>query len=166
MQGNRTFWQGSWLRQSSQEWLFRSILNENEKIQVLFVSFVLLWLCLFLQTNCSEELGIPTPSFCLVLLPTVNYRNTTDSLSLLYTAVTQSPKDLSPMGFSREDYWSGLEIYPRGSSRPRNWTQGSCIAGRFFTIWTTREALIWFHTYTKSSQQPSIESFKRNTPKS
>ena len=28
----------------------------------------------------------------------------------------------------------------RGSSPPRDWTQVSCIAGSFFTIWTTREA--------------------------
>ena len=28
----------------------------------------------------------------------------------------------------------------RGSSRPRDWTQVSHIAGRFFTIWATREA--------------------------
>ena len=27
----------------------------------------------------------------------------------------------------------------RGSSLPRDWTQVSCIAGRFFTIWATRE---------------------------
>ena len=30
--------------------------------------------------------------------------------------------------------------FSRGSSQPRNWTQVSCIAGRFF-IWATREAL-------------------------
>ena len=29
----------------------------------------------------------------------------------------------------------------KGSSQPRDWTQVSCIAGRFFTIWATREAL-------------------------
>ena len=28
----------------------------------------------------------------------------------------------------------------RGSSQPRDQTQVSCIAGRFFTIWATREA--------------------------
>ena len=28
----------------------------------------------------------------------------------------------------------------RGSSQPRDWTEVSCIAGRFFTIWATREA--------------------------
>ena len=32
--------------------------------------------------------------------------------------------------------------FSRGSSRPRNGTWVSCIAGRFFTIWATREAPI------------------------
>ena len=31
--------------------------------------------------------------------------------------------------------------FSRGSSQPRDWTQVSCIEGRFFTIWATREAL-------------------------
>ena len=30
--------------------------------------------------------------------------------------------------------------FSRGSSRPRDQTQVSCIAGRFFTNWDTREA--------------------------
>ena len=30
--------------------------------------------------------------------------------------------------------------FSRGSSQPRDWTQVSCIAGRFFTSWVTREA--------------------------
>ena len=38
----------------------------------------------------------------------------------------------------------------RGSSRPRNWTRVSCIAGGFFTSWTTREAL----TITRCLQTP------------
>ena len=28
----------------------------------------------------------------------------------------------------------------RGSSQPRDWTQVSCTAGRFFSVWATREA--------------------------
>ena len=31
--------------------------------------------------------------------------------------------------------------FSRGSSRPRNWTRVSCIAGGFFTNWAMREAL-------------------------
>ena len=30
--------------------------------------------------------------------------------------------------------------FSRGSSQPRGRTQASCIAGRFFTSWATREA--------------------------
>ena len=32
----------------------------------------------------------------------------------------------------------------RGSSQSRNWTQVSCIAGRFFTVWATREAHVYW----------------------
>ena len=45
---------------------------------------------------------------------------------------------LCPWGFSRQEYWSGLPFPPPGSSQPRDQTQVSCIAGRFFTIWATR----------------------------
>ena len=34
--------------------------------------------------------------------------------------------------------WVAILFY-RGSSRPRDQTQVSCIAGRFFTTWATRE---------------------------
>ena len=34
-------------------------------------------------------------------------------------------------------------LFSRGSSQPRDRTQVSHIAGRFFTIWATREALSW-----------------------
>ena len=32
--------------------------------------------------------------------------------------------------------------FSRGSSQLRDWTQASCIAGRFFTVWAIREAQI------------------------
>ena len=51
----------------------------------------------------------------------------------------QHPQVLLSMGFSRQDYWSGLPCPPPvggGSSQPRAQTHifcSSCIAGRFFT---------------------------------
>ena len=30
--------------------------------------------------------------------------------------------------------------FSRGSSQPRDWTQISCIAGKFFTSWAAKEA--------------------------
>ena len=39
--------------------------------------------------------------------------------------------------------WAAIS-FSRGSSWPRNQTQVSCISGRFFTVWATREALSLF----------------------
>ena len=46
------------------------------------------------------------------------------------------------MEFSRQEYWSGLP-FSRESSWPRDRTQVSCIAGRFFTVWATRKAQLF-----------------------
>ena len=56
------------------------------------------------------------------------------------------PMDCSPPGSSvhrilqaRILEWVAIP-FSRGSSRPRDWTRISSTAGRFFTIWVTREA--------------------------
>ena len=56
-----------------------------------------------------------------------------------WTVTSQAPLS---MGFSRQEYWSGLPLSPPPGdlSWPRDWTWVSCIAGRFFTIWAAREA--------------------------
>ena len=71
---------------------------------------------------------------------------------------TEEPGGLQSMGSLRvgHDWVTSLSLfifmlwlewvaYPfsSGSSWPRNWTRVSCIAGRFFTNGTIREALIW-----------------------
>jgi len=56
------------------------------------------------------------------------------------------PVDCSPPGYSVHGILQAIILewvtisFSRGSSQPRDWTQVSCIAGRFFTIWATREA--------------------------
>ena len=72
----------------------------------------------------------------------------------LFVAVVQSlshvrlcdPMDCSPPGSTvhgisqaRKLEWVAISS-SRGSSQPRDWTGVSCIAGRFFTSWATREA--------------------------
>ena len=47
---------------------------------------------------------------------------------------------LCPWGFSRQGNERVAISFSRGSSQPRDRTQVSSIAGRFFTIWGTREA--------------------------
>ena len=44
------------------------------------------------------------------------------------------------IGFSRQRYWVALSC-SRLSSRPRGRTRVSCIVGRSFIVWTTKEAL-------------------------
>ena len=54
-----------------------------------------------------------------------------------WTAARQAPLS---MGFSRQEYSSGLACPPPGgSSQPRARTRVSQIAGRFLTVWATRE---------------------------
>ena len=55
-----------------------------------------------------------------------------------WTVAHQAPLS---MGFSRQEYWSGLPFPSLRSSKPRDWTQVSHILGRRFTIWATREVL-------------------------
>ena len=53
-----------------------------------------------------------------------------------------SPPDFSVHGILQARILEWIAIpFTRRSSRPRDWTRVSCTAGRFFTIWTTKEAL-------------------------
>ena len=48
--------------------------------------------------------------------------------------------------------------FSRGSSRPRDWTQVSCIAGRRLTIWATRESPE--PTHRQSSKPQGVSTLK------
>ena len=54
-----------------------------------------------------------------------------------WTVAYQAPPS---MGFSRQEYWSGLLFsFSRGSSQPRDRTRVSHIPGRRFNLWATRD---------------------------
>ena len=58
------------------------------------------------------------------------------TLGTPWTVACQAPLSV---GFSRQELgWVAIS-FSRGSSRPRNWTWVSYIAGRFFTNWATGE---------------------------
>ena len=50
------------------------------------------------------------------------------------------------MGFSRQEYWSGLPFLSPGSSWPRDWTCVSCIGGQILYNSTTGEAPVRLYT--------------------
>ena len=59
-----------------------------------------------------------------------------------------NPMDCSPPGSSVHGIFQAWVLewvaisFSRGSSRPRDQTQVSCIVGRHFTVWATREATV------------------------
>ena len=54
-----------------------------------------------------------------------------DSFATPWTVAHQIPL---PMGFPKQEYWTGLPVsFSRGSSWPRDQTDISCIEGVFFT---------------------------------
>ena len=68
---------------------------------------------------------------------------------LFVTPWTEAHRAPLSLGFSRQEYWSGLAIsFSRGTSRPRDQTQVSCIAGRRFNLWATREHVWNVSIYT------------------
>ena len=66
-----------------------------------------------------------------------------ESESRLVMSVSCDPVDYTIHGIlqARILEWVAFS-FSRGSSQPRDWTQVSHIAGRFFTSWATREAQI------------------------
>ena len=54
--------------------------------------------------------------------------------------------------------------FSRGSSQPRDQTQVSCIAGRFFTSWATREASVQFSTFQLLSHVWLCDPMDCSTP--
>ena len=75
-----------------------------------------------------------TPGFSVLHYLQVKWK----SLSRVRLFVT--PWTIQCMEFSGQNTGVGSLSLSRGSSQSRDWTQVSCIAGRFFIGWVTREA--------------------------
>ena len=58
-----------------------------------------------------------------------------------WTVAQQAPLSMAILQ-ARKLEWVAMP-FSRRSSQPRDWTRVSCIAGRFFTIWATREIHIF-----------------------
>ena len=116
-----------------------------------------------LQNVCSPKLidiYIPSVSSCCLFKVKVKV-NSLSRVWLFATPWTVAYQAPLSVGFSRQEYWSGLKpsssvhgifqarvlerfavSFSRRSSQPRDQTWVSHIAGRCFTIWATREAYL------------------------
>ena len=75
------------------------------------------------------------------------------------------PMDCSLPGFSvhgtlqaRILEWVAIP-FPRASSWPRDWTPVSCITGRFFTVWITREVQLLLQTKVNPNRSIGRKGF-------
>ena len=62
-------------------------------------------------------------------------------VQLFVTPWTVACQDPLSMEYFRPENQSGFSPFSKGSSQFRDWTQASCFAGGFFTIWAPREVL-------------------------
>ena len=67
----------------------------------------------------------------------MKWNEVTESCPTLCDPVDCSPPGCSVHGDLQAKYWS---VLPCPLSQPRDWTQVSHLAGRFFTIWATSES--------------------------
>ena len=116
----RRVWEGN-PEFSNRKWLLPCCLRRGFREQQKRVTWIL-WV---LPRGCSWAV------LCLVAQ---SYLTLCDP----WTVAHQAPPS---KGFSRQEYWSRLPVpTSKRSSQSRDRTQVSCIAGRFFTVWATREA--------------------------
>ena len=115
----------------------RALLNFNKKYlccsEVKWKSVSHVWL-FATQNSPGQNTGVGSLSLLQGIFPTQELNpGFPHCRGILY--------QLSPKGSPRILEWVACP-FSRGSSWPRNWTGVSCIAGRFFTSWATREALL------------------------
>ena len=94
-----------------------------------------------------ESPGKNTGVGCHFLLQCMNLKSESEVAQLYLTL--SDPMDCSLPGSSALGIFQArvlergaiaFSIFSRGSSQPKDWTQVSCIVGRFFTVWASREA--------------------------
>ena len=103
--------------------------------------------------SCNDSSNIPRAMFILTLpLPCSTLCLVAQSCLILCDPMDCSLPGSSVHGIlqARILEWAAMPS-SRASSQPRDWTQVSCIAGRFFIVWATREAL---SIYRRHSLQP------------
>ena len=85
----------------------------------------------------KEEWNMIRPLCIICCSVTSVLSNPVQLFATPWTVVHQGPLS---MGFPRQEYGVGCHFLLQGIFPPRDWTWVSCIVGRLFTSWATREA--------------------------
>ena len=110
------------MEQTTDKWiLLESTLNSNEKVTVMFNNYEWKQVILLLKVKSESEVAQSCPTLCDPMdwsLPGSSIRGIFQARTLEWVAIS----------------------FSRGSSKPRDRTHVSRIAGRHFTIWANWEA--------------------------
>ena len=109
---------------------------------VLFI-FKLLTVCLIILYSFSSSCPLTSMSFHILCLKPSKWKSESYSCSVMSNSLQPHGLYSLSMDFSRQEYsrqeWVAIS-FSRGSSQSSDPTRVPCIAGRFFTVWDTREA--------------------------
>ena len=116
----------------------------------LWVLVILSWMYMCIHTHTHTHTHIPLPNAPQNLACAMLYLITQSCLTLRNAKLDCSPPGFSIRGILQARVLKWVAIpFSRESSQPRDWIQVSCLAGRFFTIWATREAHVYTSVYKK-----------------
>ena len=118
------------------------------------VNFTVLWEARFVidQLVCYITWGTVMDKTLMIVVvqesslvnPVVTLCRVTQSCLTLVTQWTVACQAPLSMGILQASILEWVAMpFSRGSSQPRDWTQVSHVADRFFTIWATREDLLY-----------------------
>ena len=102
--------------------------------------------CIIFHKCFNQTLNSVIPTLNMVWKVKVKSLSPIWLFATLWTVAHQAPWF---MEFSRQEYWSGLPFSSPGGLPDPGIEQVSCIAGRLFTLWATRESQTWHGTHIK-----------------
>ena len=108
-----------------------------------------IFLCIYVLFHSSQQYIVVFSMCCAQLLRRVQ----------LFATMDCSPPGSSIHGNSPgKNTGMCCHSFLQGSSQSRDWAQVSCIAGRFFIVWATREAqIIWADPKSNDKWQEKIQ---------
>ena len=119
-------------------WFTQSSFKPEREVLMVKIFYVLVWL---FTVSISSELRMNFNTCCIFSIQERKKSEVTQSCPTLWNPMDCSPPGSSVYGIFQARVLEWIAIsFSRGSSWPRDRIQVSCIAGRGFTIWGTREA--------------------------
>ena len=120
---------------------FMALCSPHQLMFKIYIIYIFLYTYMHIYTPTNTYIFICAWIYAFAFTEPESEMKSLNGVQLFVTPWTVAYQAPQSMGFSRQEYWSGLPFpSPGESSQPGDWTRVSHTAGRRFTIWATREA--------------------------